>query len=88
VADSLARLENTHNGGLRFVVAVCGDTLVGFLVLGRCLLELYCVDLDAVFGVVEGTVEGEGIGGIDFAAFGMFGQGSEFSTGKGLESAV
>lgn len=84
MADPFTRLQNAYNGGLRFVVAVCGDTLVGLLVLGRSLFELYCVDLDTVFRVVEGAIEGECVGWVDIAAFGVFGQGPNFSAGERL----
>ena len=56
-----------HDGTVR------GDALVGFLVLGGGFFELDGVDFDAVFGVAEGGVEREGVGGRDFAALGVFG---------------
>jgi len=43
-----------------------------FILLFR-LFQLDRVDLDAVFGVAEGAVEREGVGGGDVAAFGVFG---------------
>lgn len=88
VADALPRLQDADNGRLGLVVAVGGDALVGFLVLGGRLFELHRVDLDAVFGVAEGGVEGEGVGGGDVAAFGVLGEGAQFRAGKGLEGAV
>jgi hypothetical protein len=65
VTNPLARL------GL--VVAVRGDALVSFLVLGGGFFELDCVDFDAVFDVAEGGVEREGVGRGDLAPFGVFG---------------
>ena len=73
MADPLARFQDAHNSRLGLVVAVCGDALVGFLVLGGGFFELDGVDFDAVFGVAEGGVEREGVGGRDFAALGVFG---------------
>ena len=51
------------------------------------LFELDLVDLDAVFGVGEVWVEGEGVGGGDVFAFGVFGEGTQFGAGEGLEGA-
>jgi hypothetical protein len=73
VTNPLARLEYAHNSRLSLVVAVCGDALVGFLVLGGGFFELDGVDFDAVFDVAEGCVEREGVGRGDFAPFGVFG---------------
>ena len=58
-----------------------------FILLFR-LFELDRVDLDAVFGVAEGRVEREGVGRGDFAAFGMFGEGTEARAGEGLEGSL
>ncbi len=88
MANPLARLEDAHNSRLGLVIAVCGDTLVGFLIFGGGLFELDCVNLDAVFGVAEGGVEREGVGGGDFAPFGVFGQGPDFGAREGLKGAV
>jgi hypothetical protein len=88
VANPLAGFQDAHNGRLGLVVAVCGDALVGFLVLGGGLFELDCVDLDAVFGVAEGGVEREGVGGGDFAPFGVFSQRPDLGAREGLEGAV
>jgi hypothetical protein len=60
---------------------------VRFLVLFFGLFELDLVDFDAVFGVREVRVEGEGVGGGDVFAFGVFGEGTEFGAGEGLEGA-
>lgn len=73
MANPLPRLQDAHNSRLRFVVAVRGNALVGFFVLSSGFFELHCVDLDAVFWVREGGVEREGVGGSDFAAFGVLG---------------
>lgn len=86
--DSFSSFQDADNSGLSFVVAVCGDALVSFFVFGGRLAELDCVDFDAVFGVVEGGVQREGVGGRDVAGFGVFGEGPEFGAGEGLEGAV
>lgn len=62
MGDAFAGLEDAHDGGLRLVVAVGGDALVGFFVLGGGFLQLDGVDLDAVFRVGEGRVQREGVG--------------------------
>jgi hypothetical protein len=71
--DLLARLQDPHNRRLGFIVPVRRDALVRLFVLGGCFFELDCVDLDAEFGVVEGGVEGECVGGGYVAGFGVFG---------------
>lgn len=58
-----------------------------FLVLLFGLLELYLVDLDAVFGVLEVGVYGECVCIVDVFAFGVLGQRTKLGAGKGLESA-
>jgi hypothetical protein len=73
MTDALARLQNSDNGGLSLVVAVRGNALVGFLVLGSCFLELDCVDLYAVFGIGKGCVECEGIGFVNVTTFRVLG---------------
>jgi hypothetical protein len=49
---------------------------VRFFVFFFGLFELDLVDLDAVFGMGEVWVEGEGVGGGDVFAFGVFGEGA------------
>jgi hypothetical protein len=73
MTDSLPRLQDSNNGGLRLVVAVGSDALVRFLVLRRCFFELHCVDFDAVFGVGERCVQSERVCGVDFSGFGVLG---------------
>ena len=73
MTNPLPSLQNPHNRRLGFVVTVSGDALVGFLVFLRRLFELDGVDLDAVFGVVEGAVEGEGVGRVDVSTLGVLG---------------
>lgn len=58
------------------------------LVLLFGLFELHLIDFDAVFRMREGGVQGEGVGVVDFAAFGMFCEGAEFGAGEGLEGAL
>ena len=57
-------------------------------VLLFCLFQLDRVDLDTVFGVAEGRVEREGVGGGDVAALGVFGEGAEACAGEGLEGTL
>lgn len=59
-----------------------------FFVLGWCFFELDCVDLDTILGVMEGGVDAECVSWCDLARFGVFGEGSEFGTGEGLECAI
>lgn len=73
MTNSLPRLQDAHDSRLGFVVAVCGDALVSFFVFGGGFFELDGVDFDAVFGVGEAGVEGEGVGRVDVAAFGVLG---------------
>lgn len=88
MAYSLPSLQDAHNRRLSFIVAVRGDALVCLLVLFLGLLELHCVDLDAVFRVSEVGVERESIGGVNLSAFGMFGQWSDLGAGKRLEGPI
>ena len=85
--DCLAALHDPHDRRLRFEIPVFGDADVRFFVFFFGLAELDLVDLDAVFGVREGVVEGEGVGVVDVFAFWVFGERTEFGTGEGLEGA-
>lgn len=71
--DLLATLQNPYNRRLAFEVAVLGDADVGFFVLFFRFFELDLVDFDAVFGVLEVWVDGEGVCFVDVFAFGVFG---------------
>ena len=84
----LAALHDPDDGGLRLVMPVGSDALVRFLVFLRRFLELDLVDLDAVFGVGEGEVDGEGVGRVDVAAFRVFGEDAVAGAGEGLEGAI
>lgn len=88
MANALPRLQDAHNSSLGFVVPVSSDALVSFLVFGSGFFELDGVDFDAVFGVAEGGVQRECVGGVDVAAFGVLCQGPDFGAGQGLEGAV
>jgi hypothetical protein len=88
MTNPFPRFQNPHNRRLGFVIPVRGDTFVSFFILGLRFFELNGVDFDAVFWVSEGCVERECVGGVDFAAFGMFGQRSDFGACEGLECAV
>lgn len=59
-----------------------------FLVFFLGFLELDLVNLDAVFGVGEVGVEGEGVSGRDVFPFGVFGERSQFGAGERLKSAL
>ena len=86
--NALPRLQYPHDGRLCFVVAICGDALVGFLIFGYCFFELDSVDFDAVLGVGEGGVQSECVGWVDVTTLGVFGQGSQFGACEGLKGAV
>jgi hypothetical protein len=73
VSDRLAGFHDPHNRGLGFEVAVLGHAHVRLFVLFLGLFELDLVDFDAVFGVREVRVEGEGVGGRDVFGSGVFG---------------
>ena len=77
----LSALHNPDNGSLRFIVAVCGYTLVSLLIFGFGLLSLYLIDLDAVFRVGEVDVHGESIINVDIFTFGVFAEHSIARTG-------
>ena len=82
------RLQDPHNRSLRFVVPICGDTLVCLLVLGGGLFELNRVDLDTIFSVRELFIYRKFIRGVDVAAFGVLRQGAKFGAGQRLQGAV
>lgn len=88
MTDGLPALHDAHDRRLRLEVAVFRHTHVRFFVFFFGFFELYLVDLDAVFGVGEVRVEGEGVGGRDVFAFGVFGEWSQFGAGERLESAL
>jgi len=87
VPNRLPALHDAHDRRLRLEVPVFCDAHVRFFVFFFGLFELDLVDLDAVFGVREVWVEGEGVGRGDVFAFGVFGEGTEFGAGEGLEGA-
>lgn len=87
MADRLPALHDAHDGRLGLEVAVFLHAHVRLLVLFLRLLELHLVDLDAVLGVREVWVEGEGVGGRDVFALRVLGEGAEFGAGEGLEGA-
>jgi hypothetical protein len=60
---------------------------MSFLVFFFSLFELDLVDFDAVLRVFEVRVDGEGVRDVDLAAAGVFGEGTEFGAGEGLEGA-
>ena len=84
MSDRLPALHNADDSSLRFVVAVRCNTLVSLLVLLLGFFGLDLVDLDAVFGVGEVEVHGEGVADVDVFAFGVFTQNSISGAGKGL----
>jgi hypothetical protein len=88
MTNALPRLEDAHNSSLGFVVTIGSNTLVRFLVLFLGLLELHRVDLDAVLRVCEGCIKGEGIGGVDVSALGVFGQGPDLCASQRLQGAI
>ena len=84
MSDRLPALHNAYDSSLRLVVAVRCNTLVSLLVLLLGFFGLDLVDLDAVFGVGEVEVHGEGVADVDVFAFGVFTQNSISGAGKGL----
>ena len=86
--NRLSSLHNPYNRRLGFELPVRRDALVGLFVLGFSLAGLDLVYFDAVFWVREGGVDGEGVGGVDVFAFGVFGEDAVAGTGEGLEGAL
>ncbi len=84
MSDGLPALHDAHNGRLRLVMPVRGNTLVRFLVLFFGLFELDLVDLDPVLGVREAVVDGEPIVFADISPFRCFTEYSVFGTCEGL----
>lgn len=74
VRHALRALHDADDGGLRLELAIGGDTFVRLLVLLLGLFELYGVDFDAIFLILERLVDREGIIYVDVFAFGVFGQ--------------
>jgi hypothetical protein len=66
VTDPLPCLQDSYNGCLRLIIPVRCDPFMSLFVLCRRLLELYRVDLDAVFRVDKRCIERECIGRTDF----------------------
>lgn len=88
MTNTLLPLHDPHHGRLRLVRAIGGHALMRFLVLLFRLLGLDLVDFDAVFGVGEGGVEGEGVGFVDVFALWGFGEDAVAGAGEGLEGAL
>nr|POF13560.1 hypothetical protein CFP56_02583 [Quercus suber] len=82
VTDGLSAFQDAHHGRLTLEVTVLGNTLMRLLVLLYSLLELDLVDLHTVFGMPEGSVDGESVRGRNVASFGMFHEWSQFGAGK------
>ena len=72
--DGLSALQDAHDGGLAFEVAVLGHAHVRFFVLFLGLLELHLVDLHTVLGMLEVEIDRERIGIVDVPSLRMFGQ--------------
>jgi hypothetical protein len=88
MANRLPALHDAHDRRLRLEIAIFRHTHVRFFVFFFGFFELDLVDLDAIFGVGEVWVEGEGVGGGDVFAFGVFGEGAQFGAGERLEGAL
>jgi len=73
MTNALPLLHDPHNRRLRLKLPVRRHAHMRLFILLFRLFQLDRVDLDAVFGVAEGAVEREGVGGGDVAAFGVFG---------------
>ena len=88
MTNRLHLLHHPHDGRLRLKRPVRRHTDMRLFVLLSRLFELDRVDLDAVFGVAEGRVQREGVGRGDFAAFGVFSEGTEARAGERLEGPL
>lgn len=88
MTDMFPLLHDPHNGRLRLKLPVGRDTDMRFFVLLLCLFELDRVDLDTIFGVSEGCIEGEGICRANVTTLGVFGERSKFGAGKRLERSL
>jgi hypothetical protein len=86
--NRLPSLHNPDNRCLRLKLPISRHADVCFFVFFFRLFQLDRVDLDAVFGVCEGGVQGERVCGGDFAAFWGLGKGTEFGAGEGLEGPL
>ena len=84
----LLALHYAHNGGLRFVIAICRNPFMCLLVLLLRLFGLYLIDFDAVLGMREIEIYCENVAGVDVLAFGMLTQDSIPRAGKGLQRSL
>ena len=83
--DPPSTFHNTHDRGLRLVLPVRSDSLMRGLVLSFGLFRLDLIDLDPVFRMSEGGVDGEGISRVNIFALRRLAQRSISGTGKRLE---
>ena len=73
VRDQLATLEDSHNGGLAFKVAVFCNADMSLLVFFLRLLQLHLIDLDTVFSMLKVQIYREGVCLVDVSSSGVFG---------------
>lgn len=66
--DCFSSFHNANNGSLCFVIAICGNTLVGLFVLFYSLLCLDLIDLDPIFWIKEAEIDSESIAIINISA--------------------
>lgn len=84
----LPALHDTHNGGLRFVIAISSNTFVGLLVFLLGLFGLDLIDFDAVLWMREIEVHGEDVAEIDVFAFGGLTEDAVPCAGEGLKGSL
>ena len=86
--DRLPTLHYSHNRRLGFETAVSRNSLMCLLVFLLCLLCLNLIDFNAVFGVLETVIYGEGIGIIDILALRVLGENAIFCTCERLKCTL
>lgn len=88
MCDGLSPFHDPDNRRLGLELSICGDALVRLFVLEFGLAGLDLVDFDAIFGVRERGVDGEGIGGVDIFTFRHFRKDAVAGASEGLERAL
>ena len=88
MCNRLSALHDSDNRRLGLELSVCGNALVRFFVLGFGLAGLDLVDFDAILGMRERGISGEGVGGVDIFTFRRFREDTVTRAGEGLERAL
>jgi hypothetical protein len=84
MTDRLLALHNAHNRSLSLKISIGLHAFVRFFVFFPRLLELYLIDLNAVFLVCERCVEGKCVGWGDVTALRVLSEGPKFGASEGL----